>query len=72
MSYCGADRWNGTDPSLPPGLLALFTNSHRSNIKALDLTGLIDYVNELEDYPQIAKLFQQHNVGDTQGGRPLV
>ena len=66
MSYCEAQAWRG-GRQLPPGILALVTNSRVSALKSLWLDGLIDnYDSALledrtlleEEYPEIAKQFQ--------------
>ena len=59
---CAAEPWDGNDQQLPPGLLALLTNSRLSKLKLLLLDRLIPLDIDLEefqdDYPEIAKYFQ--------------
>ena len=61
MGHCAAEPWDGHG-QLPPGLLALLTNSHFSNLKSLRLKGIIPYDldwEELEcDYPNTFKHFR--------------
>ena len=49
LSYCDAVPWNGNDQQLPPGLFALFTNSHLSNLESLCLMSLIPFYIEWEE-----------------------
>ena len=61
VGYCDAERWHEDGQQLPPYLLALLTNSRRSNLKELDLRGFISTSIDLKEMPEIAKHFDHPN-----------